>query len=268
MAKDKKEVGKTIFERALAKLPKDKQDAFAALMSEESVLEVVGEHGLMREDYSRLADEAKAAAAQAQGVYDANLNWRQEMGAEIAKGKEAVSALERMKAAGLKLEGDGAGAGTTTTTTPTQTPTGLTKEDIEKMLRGTESQGLQVMSALSDLAISHYAEFGEKIKTGDIVAAAQKQGVDLATAYNGLVADKREERQKKEFEKQLAEAEKRGAEKERAKLSAAPYPIGSMDAGGVPSTLAGLTKDSVKRAEFGVDAAVRRLNEGRRTSTN
>jgi DNA-binding transcriptional MerR regulator len=197
-------------------------------------------------------------------VYDANLNWRQEMGAEIAKGKEAVSALERMKAAGLKLDGDGTAPAATTP--PPAAATGLSKEDIEKMLRGTESQGLQVMSALSDLAISHYAEFGERVKTGDIVAAAQKSGVDLNTAYNTMVSDRRAEKQKKEFEKQLADAEKRGAEKERAKQSAAPYPIGSMESGS-SGTLAGITKDAARRAEFGVDAAVKRLNEGRRANT-
>lgn len=264
MAKDKKEVGKSIFDKAMAKLPKEKQEALQALLSDE-LYETVGEHGLMREDYSRLADEAKAAAAQAQGVYDANLNWRQEMGAEIAKGKEAVSTLDRMKAAGLKLE-DG-GGNPAPAPAPASVTAGLTQADLDKALKGTESQGLQVMTLLADLAISHYDEFKEKIKTSDIVVAAQKSGSDLQTAYNTLVAERRVERQKKDLEKQLADAEKRGAEKERAKQSAAPYPIGSMDAGGVPTTLAGLTKDSAKRAEFGVDAAVKRLNEGRR-STN
>lgn len=267
MAKDKKEIGKSIFERALAKLPKEKQDKLQELLSEDTVLETIGEHGLMREDYSRLADEAKAEQAQAQAVYNANLTWREQKAIEIERGKEAIGALERMKAAGLKLD-DPSGSGTPAApATPAPASSGLTKEEIEKMLRGTESQGLQVMGALNDIAISHYAEFGEKIKTSEIIAAAQKQGVDLNTAYDTMVADRRAERQKKELAKQLEEAEKRGAEKERARQSAAPYPIGSMDAGGVPSTLAGLTKDSAKRAEFGVDAAVRRLNENRR-STN
>lgn len=270
--KDKKEVGKTIFERALAKLPAEKQEAFKAFLAEDAVLDEIGEHALLRDDYSRLADEATAKAQQAEGVYNANLTWREQKAVEIAEGEKARTTLERMKAAGLQLgedEGQGqAGAGgtggTTTTTTSAGTPAGgLTKAEVESLLRGTETQGLAVMTTLTNIGMSHFKEFGEVIDTNTIVEAARKKGVDLPTAYSSLVAERREETRQKDLAKQLADAEKRGFDKARAANADRPYPLDS-DPTAAPTTLSGLTKDQARRNDFGVDAAVRAFNASRR----
>jgi len=159
--------------------------------------------------------------------------------------------------AGGSGAGNGAGAGT---------PSGLTKEEVEKMLRGTESQGLTIMATLTDIGLSHMNEFKEPLKSAEVIALAQKNGTDLNSAYNSLVAERRAVTQQKKLEADLLAAEKRGFEKGKSLASAPPYPIGSGDPGGVPTTLSGLTKDATKRAEFGVDAAVRRLNENRSAS--
>ena len=108
MAKrEKKDVGKSIWEAAMAKLPAEKQALLKDFAPDESMLEVFGEHGLLRDDYSRLADQAKSEAEKATALYNENLKWRDENTVVMAKGKEALSTLERMRAAGVDMNVSG-----------------------------------------------------------------------------------------------------------------------------------------------------------------
>jgi hypothetical protein len=254
------DAGKSIFERALAKLPADKRESIKFLLDDEDVLGTLGESGLMREDYSRLADEAKAQKLQFEGLYNSNLTWREERATALAKADELKSTIDRMKAAGINVDGEGAAASTTTTT---PAPAGMTKAEFEQALRGTESQGLAVMTKLTKIGLSHYKEFGDVLEPEEVVKLAQTKGVDLDTAYNTLVSTRREERRADDVKKQIEKAKKEGYEEAMTKASSTPYPVGHSSEGGVPTTLSGLTKDAAKRNDFGVDAAVRQFNASR-----
>ena len=259
MAKrEKKDVGKSIWEAAMAKLPAEKQALLKDFAPDESMLEVFGEHGLLRDDYSRLADQAKSEAEKATALYNENLKWRDENTVVMAKGKEALSTLERMRAAGVDMNVSGDGGTTTTTTTQ---PSTISQEDFNKALRQTELQGISLMTTLTSLVGKHFKEFGDSLDTQEVVAAAQKSGTDVLTAYNNLVAERRETVRKAEFEKEIAKAKKAGYEEGISKASSLPFPGPSGDV--VPTTLSGLTKDPAKLNSFGVEAAVREFNQNR-----
>ena len=264
--KETLDAGKNIFERALAKLPKEQQDTLNALMGNEEFVATIGEHGLMREDYSRLADAAKLEAEKAKSLYDQNLAWREERITTLAKADEAISTLEKMKAAGVKIDGDG----TTTTTTPSA-PSGLTKEEVEKLIQGkvtaTELQGISFMSTLTDIGLGHFAEFKEKLNTKEVIKLAQEKGLTLEGAYDSLVVDRRKARAEEDIQRRLKEAEQKGFESAMTKASSAPYPIGGGTPGGAPTTLSGLKKDTTGKNDFGVDAAVAAFNKSRLGAT-
>lgn len=257
------DTGKSIFERALAKLPAEKRENIKFLLEDEDVLATVGEHGMMREDYSRRVDEARAQKEQFENLYNANLTWREERAAALARADELQSTIERMKAAGLGVDG----SGNTPSPSPSPAPSGITKEDFERALRGTESQGLQVMTKLTKIGLTHMKEFGDVLEPEEVVKLAQTRGVDLDTAYNLLVSPRREERRQEDIKNQIAKAKKEGYEEAMTKASSTPYPVGSGPDPGVPTTLSGLTKDATKRNDFGVEAAVRQFNASRRISS-
>lgn len=264
MAKrEKKEVGKSIWENALAKLPKEKQELLKGLTEEDlgGVQEVLGEHGLLRDDYSRLADEAKAQNDRSIAMYNDNLKWREDNAVAFSRGTEALTTLERMKAAGVDLSvvGDGDGGESKKRTIP---PDVISKEDFAKAIRQTEVQGLTLMTTLSTLQGKHMKEFGgEPLDTGEVVALAQKSGTDINTAYNNFVAEKREAVRKAELDRAIAKAKKDGYDEGISKATKLPYPGPTGDEG--PTTLSGLTKDQEKLKSFGVDAAVREFNQNR-----
>lgn len=251
----KKDEGKKYVEGLLALIPEDKRAAVSEALQLEPVLEHVGEHVMLRSDYSRAQDQLKQNADAVLGYKGQLDTWYSTVNQELVRGTEALRRLEALK----------------TTDEPTATPAptapaGLTPEQVEKLLQDrigqTEQQTLGLVSYVTTLAQHHYARYGEVLDTGKLIAEARRQNKRLPELYEEQT---REQREKLEA-KQTKEAEDKLREKIRAEITTeirekgghGAYPLPGADAdpqGNV--TLAGLktTKEGGGQ-EYGVKAAL------------
>ncbi|NJL72282.1 MAG: hypothetical protein HC888_12215 [Candidatus Competibacteraceae bacterium] len=85
------------------------------------------------------------------------------------------------------------------------------EEEFTNRLTEVNARAAAFTSGVLPMTVKHFQEFGEVLDTNKMFEQAQKEGVtDLGHAYDRFVAPRREERQKAEFDRQLAEAKEAG----------------------------------------------------------
>lgn len=225
----------------------------------DGVLERLGDHVLMRDDYSRLSDEATQAKtladqqkALSDKIYADNLKWKAD-NEKILKDKwEEVQAKE--KALATPIEGFD----------PTKF---LTKEEAAKLTadarRDVEAQSLALSDALDAIRARHFKEFGEYLPQGELIAHARKIGKPVDQAYEDLTRE-RYAKKREQATEQWKKDERVRIEKEvRSSLGAAAvYPVNNE-----PTTLAGIQvakpgEQAAANPNFGVKAAVDAMLRG------
>lgn len=226
------------------------------------LLERLGDHVLMRDDYSRLSDEAAAAkraadeeAAKGKALYESNLKWREDN-------------LKALQAEQQKLEEQKKALATTSNLDPTfDASKFLTKEEAAKLTaaarRDVEAQSLALSDALDAIRARHFKEFGEYLPQGELIAHARKIGKPVDQAYEDLTRERYAKKQEQATE-QWKKDERARIEKEvRSSLGAAAvYPVSNE-----PTTLAGIQvakpgEQAAANPNFGVKAAVDAMLRG------
>lgn len=225
--------GNAYLKEVLALIPDEKKD---------TVLNALGEHVMLREDYSRGKDAVDAYKQTLDGWYAEKVGF-------LESGSKAVEELEALKKASPA-------AGTSAAVTSLEGY--IKKDEVEKLLnerlRQSEETGLAVMTPMVNLAAQHLHDYGKPLNSADVVAYARKNGKNLNEAYLDITADARQAK---------AEAtEKARMEKLRQEIRAEVikeqghqvYPVGIESASG--SALSGLKS----KENTGVAAAIADYN--------
>lgn len=104
----------------------------------------------------------------------------------------------------------------------------IKKTDLESILGSKEEEisrnfegYAKLLTKMPKLAMQHYKEFGEVLDTEDFFNkdVLEKKQYNLDQAYQNRVSQVRADKQKTEFEKQLADAKAQGAAEERRNLA-------------------------------------------------
>lgn len=185
---------KEFIDRVVALVPEDQRDS-------------------VRSQYSAAQDEASsldAAIARVNTTAKAQTEWY-----EANK-----TALEEYKA----NKGNGGGGAHT-----------IDLKDVGKQIDGVKdevmSQGLQLMTIGTSIAVGHIHEFGEALDMAKLTHDAIAAKKPLKEFYDESVASRRADKAKAEFDKQIAtareEGKKEGVTETLGKLpNAMPYPVG------------------------------------------
>lgn len=254
----KKDEGQKYIDSVLALVPEAQRAAVKEALSTETVLDHVGEHVMLRSDYSRAQDHLREQANAVLNYKGQLDTWYSNIGQELARGSAALQRLEQLK--------------TTPGDEPPQTPpsqppapASLRQEDVDKLLQDrigqTEQQTLGLVAYITSLAQAHYARYSEALDVGNLIADARKQGRPLPAVYEERTREKREALEKKE----ATAAREKLREEVRAEVLAevrkgghGAYPLPGADSD--PNvTLSGLApKKEGDGQDYGVRAA---LNE-------
>lgn len=223
-------------------MPADKKD---------TILEKLGGYMLKQDEFNRLANQTTAHRERLDV-------WYAENQAAIAEGLEAKAELERLKAEGTQAGKPPAGddEDEITKTMKKDPPSGLTKDEVERMLAERqaliEQRGLYTIGNVYELGLDHFKRFGEKLDITGLYETARKNQVDLNTAYQIFAKDKIDEAneaaEKQKFEMLKAKAREE-ALRELSQNPNLPYIPPTTE----PGVLSGL-KDGNK--QHGVQAAV------------
>jgi hypothetical protein len=254
--KPKRDTGKSYLERILEKLPAEKQTALKDVLLSDDIADLVGEGVLMKEEASRLVQEAEEEKNSSKRHYDEVTDWWEK--------KQARLAELHTENAELKRKVKGGGGDDDPETQPKPAPVALPPDLARKSdLAALEQQGAAYFNTMINLAGQHQVEFGVPLDVNKLVEHVRKVGVPVDRGgYDSFVSELRAEKQKKAVEAREAQIRKDEREKVLAEMSAPPLPT---DGGTSPSfahgTLRGLGKSGEK--EFGVAAAVAGLNRRR-----
>lgn len=202
MAKKKSEYAAEVLQKddylkeVLSLIPEDKKEV---------ILDRLGERVMARDEFSRSMDDLRTKE-QANVAYKETLDgWWNEKLSSLEEGDKAKAEL-------AKLKGNTAPASDALK----QLEGFIKKEDHEKIvserIRASEEAGLNVITSLTKLGLSHLHEYGEALDPDAVVAAARKTNKSLHDAYMDLTTEKREAKR--------AKAEKDREEKLRAEIRA------------------------------------------------
>jgi hypothetical protein len=208
----------TFLAEILAAAPADQREALKATLSTDEVRKVGEPRVLAQDDYSRKMDEGRlelktlresldAEVAEARTKINGWSEWYKTASTEFAttKGK-----LDRYETEFGALEGEGKPA-----------KKFLTKEDIEADLAATLSQrdafAIDTAVQLADLGDDYREKFNVRLNRKELIDFAAKNQLRLDVAYDRYIAPKWAEKQKTDFDKQIADAREEGARGERTK---------------------------------------------------
>lgn len=264
--KSKKDTASEYLESLLAHVPEEKRaDVKAAIMQDE-VLNDLGEKILMRDEFSRAMDEARAVQTQANydkdrytQTYEKNLKW-------YSDNEKALAQFDTLKKKGVDIDklisGDtsaGGNGGNGGTQAAADLSNYVKKDEVaslaaleaQKIVGAREAQYAGFVTTLQDISNRHLAYYKEPLDTTVLVETARKQNRPLSDVYKDMTSDLAEQRAKEIEKKKQADFETLVNQKVAEQMSQrAPYPLGTDSE---PSTLAGLgSKDGV-----GVEAATR-----------
>lgn len=253
MAKpNKKDAAKEFLAGIFAKIPEDKRQSIQEVLEVDDVLDIVGDGVLRQSEFSRRMDELSNKLKEADGKYSANVEWYEANKDALETALAAQEKLAALEAGG----GNGNGGGTSPDLS------GYVKQDdIAKLIAARETQALGLMSVMNNITAKHSHEFKEPLDTLPVIKLAQEQGLDYVTAYDRMVAPRREERVKKEQEDALKAAKEEGRQAAIREFNSVPYPVGNEE----PSTLAGLSAKPEQK--FGLAAAIDDLHRMRAGQT-
>jgi len=247
------ETGKTLADQILSKLPEalrgDVSKAFAAPEATDA-LTLLGDSALARADYSKAMDDIKAKEDQIAADYTRLNTW-------FTENKDKLDEYGRIKPEYETLK---AGKTTEPPKTTTTTQTGLTREDIDKMLLERDAGYANVMAISTTLTAKHFKDFGEVLDMNALVTHAMKHHIPLydpkadTDAYRALHGEKvaakakadEDARINKLVEEKLVEARKTQQQ---------PFPI----RGPEPSVLDALAETD--RTKYSADAAAAQYAE-------
>lgn len=255
----KRETGKTYLERILAKIPADKQGAVKDALLSDDIMDLVGEGVLMKEEASRLVQEAEEAKTTSKTHYDKVTEWWDEKQADIAKLRVENEELRK------RVKGGGAGdddPAPEPKPKPVELPADLVrKADLQQL----EAQGAAYFNVMINLAGRHQQEFGVPLDVDKLVEHARKTGLPVDRGgYESFVSELRQAKEKKAVEAREAQIRKEEREKVLAEMSGPPVPTdGGLSPSFAQGTLRGLGKSGDGAKEFGVAAAVAGLNRRR-----
>lgn len=270
MALDKLAAGKELLKKIMEIAPESVRAALRGVPEAdvEQLVPFLGESGLRQEEFSRVMGEANLRYQKAETWHEELGKYHDEIKGELEEGREAKTALERMKRAtgdqGAQGggEGGGEGAGDRGGSNVKFVDQETFDSTINKTVLGIEERGLTVMNILADISDRHREEFGTRLDRNSLITHARKTGLPLNLAWEDLTRGQRDENSKKKQEEEIAAAEKRGEERAAAKFGGAlPYPTGNPAGGGFSGTLSGLAMDKAEKAKHGVDAATRLYHE-------
>lgn len=257
----KRDEGKKYKEELLKLIPEDKRTLVAEALGE-AVEDHLGEHVLMRSDYSKKLDEVRTAAEKVNAYNGSLTDW-------YTQNQAALTEAARLKEENEVLRTQRAGNGNppedpdpeSTASLKKITENFIPRAEAQKLLDARLAQQANEMvgfsTAIADIKMQHYANFGEQLDTNQVMQHALKSKKDLAGAYGELFKDRYAEK----TEKELAEKDKKREQELRQKIEAEireknpglPYQV-SMDAGLSP-ILEAMGKKNEK-SDTGIGAAV------------
>lgn len=235
-----------------------------ALLADPGAVEELGRGVLMRQDHSRLMNEAATVKANADTLFTQlkaaetkqNAWWTQAQ-ADVELGRQAREAAWT--------------PGTPDPNNPnpnpsTRTAAGLTPEDVDKRLNDREVGQALFVTTLGDLSFKHFQRFGQVLDTNTLVREVMS---DPAAKDRGLI-----KHYEHKFSAEIAAADKkaadaafdkayqeRRAQEMRDSASRPPYPTGSPNAAGSPLDALEPVKPATTAAGQSVDDAVAAYNE-------
>lgn len=181
MSKKPREVAETVFnsndylKEVMNLIPDEKKD---------TVLSVLGERIMAKDDYSRGMDEV-SKRSQAVSSYKETLDsWYGEKA-------QLLEEAERLKAA--RPVADPGGSDTLKALEGY-----IKKDEVEKFInervRNSEETGLALFPRTMDLAIKHLHEYGQPINPSDVIAFARKNNLSLENGYLEMTRETREQK--------------------------------------------------------------------------
>lgn len=211
--------GKAFLDQILAKLPESLRDqAKTALTAPEAAdaLTLLGDGVLARSDYSRQMDEIKAKEATLTSDYD-NLN------AWYAENKERLGKVETLEQQIARLQGNPPIP--TPTPTPTPAPTGLSREDVDKILLERDKGYARVLGLTTQVAARHLRMFGEEPDMPAVIDLATKKAIPLEDAYREKYGEQLAEKAKAAEDERINKLVTERLAEERKKQTDQPFPL-------------------------------------------
>lgn len=237
--------GKAFVEQVLAKLPESLRDAartaFAAPEAAEA-LTTVGDGVLARSDYSRLMDEVREKEAAITEDYTKLNGWYE-------TNKSRLGQVETLEAEIARLSG---GKPPVPDLTKPAVPSGLSREDLDKVLEDRDRNYAGVLAYTTSLATKHLRDFNEVLDVQAVIDNATKTRSSLDASYKTLFAEKLTAKAKAEEDARInKQVEERLAERLKGQGDQ-PFPLRNQS----PSVLDILqTKDDAP-ANHNLDTAV------------
>jgi hypothetical protein len=227
------DAGRTFAEALKAKVPTLATQIDALLAAPEAV-EELGRGVLMRQDHSRLMNEAAEVKRKNDEQWNHLQGQKTQLDTWYTNAQADLDLGRKARAANWK---PGDPDPNPDPTDPSRTtPTGLTVDEVNKLMTEREMGQAQFVTTLNDISLRHFQRFGEVL---DTVTLTQELMRDPAARERGLI-----KHYQHKFADQISAADKKAADadferryQERfttdvAKLrSAPPYPTGAGDAG-------------------------------------
>lgn len=222
------DAGKAFMDELLSRIPEEKRAAVQDAI-DDGVLEFVGDGTLRQQDYSRAMNNVREVETKQKAWWEQN-----------------QPLVEAARAAGI----DPSKPVVPATVQPTS---GVTKDEISRMLDEREAGAAAFISHTTKLAMAHFREFGEDLDVPKLMADPDLQKVGLIGVYDKTfgpkIAEKRKAAQDAATE---AEVQRRVAEARRADLN---KPLHLRDPGLAGSPLDALTEGTPGGADPVVDEA-------------
>lgn len=188
----------------------------------EAAISGLEENGLRQSEFSKLADDAKAAEQRFKDLYESNVQWLEER-------KAALTDYDALKLEVVDLrKRPAAGA-------PVELPKDLiTEKVLNERIEALERGAVGVIALVPKLAVEHYQRFGEVLDTGMLLADKRVQQIGIQGVYNEVFKDKLALKAKEATDARDETLRKEGEERLRGTIRQQPaYPV----VGNEPSAL-------------------------------
>lgn len=206
----------------------------------EAEFEALEKGGLRQSDYSKLADEAKAAQDRFDALYAANTEWFETRKAELSEVdalRTKVADLEKRPAVG-------------TVDLPKDL---ITKKELIDTIAALERDAAGFIADSGLLSLQHFQQFGEVLNTRELLADKRVSTLGIQGVYAEKYKDQIAAKAKAVEDAKAETLRKEGYDKARAEFSnRPPYPV----VGNEPSAL-----DAIEAARSGEKPAVKSLDE-------
>lgn len=256
----KRDEGKRYKEELLKLIPEDKRAAVAEALGEQ-VEDHLGEHVMMRSDYSKKLDEVRDAATKVNAYNDSLTNWytqNQNALVEAARLKEAALTTPAPSASN-EPSGDDY---TTSDAVKKMTANMISRDEAGRILQDQLAKQANdiwgITSSVAKLSAMHMQNFNEVLDPEAVKDFALKNRVQLDAAYNAMFRERYDKKAEEAAAKKQEDLEKKIRAKVEDEFRASnpqmPYSV-SNEASLSPILSAMKAKDQ-KTTEHGVNAAL------------